>query len=61
MLGRVYLDTGQYKESVIYFEKTLTSDIRTYGEDHPKVATWKAPEKPWRIRPNRHTLIQFIF
>jgi len=30
---------GQYEKAIEYFELTLASDLKTYGEDHPKLKT----------------------
>ena len=29
---------GQYDKAIEYYELALASDLKTYGEDHPKVA-----------------------
>jgi tetratricopeptide (TPR) repeat protein len=37
--GKVYYTFGQYEKAKEYYEKTLSSDMKTYGSEHPKVAT----------------------
>ena len=32
-------DLAEYDTAIAYFEQALTSDLKTFGEDHPKVAT----------------------
>ncbi|OJA03430.1 tetratricopeptide repeat protein, partial [Bathymodiolus thermophilus thioautotrophic gill symbiont] len=52
-LGFIYNILGKYKEAFKYYELALKSDLKTYGEDHPKVAisrnnlgsAWESLEK----------------
>ncbi|MCK5058162.1 MAG: tetratricopeptide repeat protein [Candidatus Aminicenantes bacterium] len=36
--GNVYHSLGQYKRAIEYHEKALSSDLKTYGPEHPSVA-----------------------
>jgi len=39
---------GQYDKAIEYFEKVLTSDLKTFGEDHPNVTTdWNNIGTTW--------------
>ena len=38
-LGLVWHKKAQYDKAIEYFEKVLKSDIKTFGEDHPDVAS----------------------
>ncbi|OJA03424.1 hypothetical protein BGC33_03755, partial [Bathymodiolus thermophilus thioautotrophic gill symbiont] len=37
-LGFIYNILGKYKKAIKYYELALKSNLKTYGEDHPKVA-----------------------
>jgi len=37
--GLLYLTLANHKKAIEYFELALASDLKTYGEDHPHVAT----------------------
>ncbi|MDB4837102.1 tetratricopeptide repeat protein, partial [Marinomonas sp.] len=38
-LGSAYESLGDYPKAIEYLELALASDLKTYGEDHPSVAT----------------------
>jgi tetratricopeptide (TPR) repeat protein len=38
-LGSAWYALGHYEKAIGYLEQALASDIKTYGEDHPRVAT----------------------
>jgi len=37
-LGLAWKDLGEYQKAIPYLKLALDSDLKTYGEDHPKVA-----------------------
>ncbi len=39
--GLMALTLGEFDNSIDYFEKALASDLNTFGEDHPRVATYR--------------------
>jgi len=34
-VGEILYALGKYKEAVIYYDKALASDLKTYWDDHP--------------------------
>jgi len=39
--GSILHDMGYVNKAIEYYEQALTSDINTYGENHPQVATYR--------------------
>jgi tetratricopeptide (TPR) repeat protein len=39
-LGGAWHSLEQYEKAIGYYELALKSDLKTYGEDHPTVATY---------------------
>ena len=42
---------GEYGKAIEYYEKALKSDLKTFGEDHPNVATsWNNLGVAWQAK-----------
>ncbi len=47
-VGFVYHKLADYKKAISYYEKSLAVDLKTYGPEHPKVATlWNNLGSAW--------------
>ena len=50
----------EYKKAIEYYEKALGSDLKTYGKDHPDVATiWKNMGLAWHSLGKYETAIEY--
>ncbi len=59
-LGVVWNAKGQYDKAIEYYEKALTSDINTYGEEHPNVAIeWNNLGETWRAKGQYDKAIEY--
>ena len=38
-LGSAWYNLGQHEKAIEYYEKALASGLKTYGKEHPHVAT----------------------
>ena len=50
-LGVMHATLGHYDQAIAYFEKALASDLKTFGPEHPEVATrWSNLGVAWRAK-----------
>ena len=60
-LGLAWNSKGEYDKAIEFYEKALTSDIKTFGTDHPSVATsWNNLGLAWNSKGEYDKAIEYL-
>ena len=58
--GSTFNTLAQYDKAIEYYEKALKTDLKTFGEDHPNVATrWNNLGLAWRAKGEYDKAIEY--
>ncbi|MHC4322006.1 MAG: tetratricopeptide repeat protein, partial [Planctomycetota bacterium] len=59
--GYSYFTLAQYDKAIVYYKKALASDLKTFGEDHPKVAIrWNNLGAAWDAKGEYDKAIEYF-